>query len=338
MAKTIRSRVASYRKVKKVRQKNGGNTGARFCFRCEARMNNCIARGCLPYEFEMTTQSLDEVVASLGNLDKLEEPVRYYSDCIDTWFVQKYVTKLRARTNIKTALFAIMFYAHFLNTLTLHCVRKGLGRVVDFHKMKISLTACERLGYAFHRAKTLGGGALKVTGVAKGIPTIIAAFRKLYNNPHFDAIAKQLGSPIETVAAYRQFYADVDKLRASIPGLLGTYRFKNMLDVLVAAKWIKVKALCKWPVDPQSGTAVGLRRVYKTKTTSQKELEKMLSELVHRLRCKGYHHDHHGTIGMALCWEKRLNTAAGRQEASNGLEASQKVWKTQMQAVEEAGL
>jgi len=257
---------------------------------------------------------------------------------VDTWFVQKYVNKLQAKTNMKTALFAIMFYAHFLNIFTVHCVRKALGRVVDFRKMEVSLKACKRLGYAFHRARTLGGGALKVKGVAKGIPTIIAAFRKLYKDPKFDAIAKQLRTGIETLDEYRQFYADVEKLRASIPGLLGTYRFKNALDVLVSAKWIKVKALCKWPVDSQSGTADGLRRVYKTKTTSQKELETMLSELVHRLRCQGYHHDHHGTIGMALCWDKRLNTAAGRRDASNGLEAAQKVWKTQMRAIKESGL
>ena len=177
-AKTVTSRVASHRTNKKVQQQSGGNAGARICFRCGTRMGHCIARGCLPYKFKMSRQSVNEVVKTLCNSDKLQEPVRYYSDCMDTWFAQDWIKKLRARTNMKTAFFPIIFYAHFLDMLTLHCVRKGLERVVDFHKMKKGLAACQRLGYAFYRAQTLGGGALKVTRVAPGIPTIIAAFRK----------------------------------------------------------------------------------------------------------------------------------------------------------------
>ena len=111
-----------------------------------------------------------------------------------------------------------------------------------------------------------------------------------------------------------------------------------MLDVLVAAGWIRPKAICKWPVDPQGGTAMVLRRIYNTKTNGRKALQTMLSELVHRLRCKGHHHDHHGIISMTLCFNKRLNTASWEKKASNGLEASQRVWQTQMQAIKESGL
>ena len=338
MAKTIRSRSASHRKLKKVHQKSGGNAPARSCFRCHARMSNCIARGCVPYEFHLSPKSLTGVMATIKNLDKLDRPVRYYSDCIDTWHVQKFIKTLQARTNTKTAIFAIIFYSHFLNMVTLHSVRKAFGRVVDFRKMKAGLITCKKSGYAFHRTKALGGGALKIFGKATGIPKLIAAFRQLYSNTHFNAIVKQLRLPIQTHHHFQAFYAEAEKLRASIPGILGTYRFQNALDVLVAGEWIQSKAICKWPVDPNSGTAVGLRHAYKTKTTGQKQLETMLSELVHRLRCRGYHYDHHGTISMALCWNNRLHTAANRKDVANGLEAAQKVWKTQMLTIEEGGL
>ena len=144
------------------------------------------------------------------------------------------------------------------------------------------LVTCKKKGYAFHRPQTLGAGALKISGKATGIPKLIIAFRQLYNSKHFNAIVKQLRLPIQTHHHFQAFYEEAEKLRASIPGILGTYRFKNALDVLVAGEWIQLKAICKWPVDPNSGTAVGLRHVYSTKTTSQKQLETMLSELVHR--------------------------------------------------------
>lgn len=338
MTKSNKARIAVSAQVKKGRKRVCGNSGTKFCFRCECRINDCIQQGCHPYEYELTPESLDAVVTGLSTLEKLDQPVRYYSDCTDTWFVQKCIRKLRDSTNAKTAFFAVIFYAHFLNIHTFHCIRHGLKDVVDFKELKKNLANCKRLGYALYRAKTLGSGALKMPGVAKGLPTIIASFRKLYHNKQFHELTKQLQSSIDSFAAYRLFYEDTQNLRTAFPGLLGTYRFKNMLDVLVAANWIKAKAICKWPVDPQGGTAIVLRRVYNTKKNGRKALQTMLSELVHRLRCKGHHHDHHGIIGMTLCFNKRLNTASWEKKASNGLEASQRVWQTQMQAIKESGL
>ena len=110
MAKTRRSRVASHRKIKKVHQESCGSAEARSCFRCDARVNNCIARDCIPYEFELSLKSLEGVVAISQDLDKLDEPVCYHNDCTDTWHVQKYVKTLQAMTNTRTTVFAVMFY------------------------------------------------------------------------------------------------------------------------------------------------------------------------------------------------------------------------------------
>ena len=338
MTKSHEARLALPTKMRTVRRKEGRNTDSRYCFRCECRMIHCLQHGCHPYVFGLSSRSLDAVVAGLNTLEKLEQPVRYYSDCTDTWFVQKCIRKLRKETNVATAFFAVIFYAHFLNIHTLHCVRQGLQKVIDFNKLQQSLTSCKQLGYALYRAKTLGCGALKIPGVTKGIPTIIAAFRKLYSSQTFHLIAMQLQTSIDNFAAYRRFYKDMENLRSTFPGLLGPYRFKNMLDVLIAAKWIKAKAICEWPVDPQGGTAIALRRVYNTRRNGRKMLQTMLSELVHRLRCRGHYHDHHGIISMTLCFIKRLNTASWKKDASNGLEASQKVWQMQMQAIKESGL
>ena len=310
MPKTIRARVALLRQIKNVKRKEGGNTDARYCFRCERRMNNCIKRGCYPYQCKMTSRSLHKVMADLYKLDKQGQPMRYYSDCRGIWFVQKWVTKLRYDTNLKIAFFAVIFYAHFQNMHTIHCVQRGFNNAVDFPEMKRRLKDCQRFGYTLYHAKTLGGGALKIPHFAKGIPSIIAAFRKLYNSPHFDALVKQLRTSIESFTAYRQFCADLEALRTDVPGLLGTSRLKCVLDVIVAAQWIQPRAVCQWPIDPRDRTAIALCRIYNRKTTSRKLLQIMLSELVHRLRCKGHHYDHHGTISMTLCLFEHLNSVS----------------------------
>ena len=82
---------------------------------------------------------------------------------------------------------------------------------------------------------------------------------------------------------------------------------------MVHAKLLPLSTVSKWPV--AAGTARGLRRLYKSKTTNTATLRSMLIDLYCRLRSDGVlaTSDWLGTVGAALCWKARMQKKQGKR-------------------------
>jgi hypothetical protein len=149
-----------------------------------------------------------------------------------------------------------------------------------------------------------------------------------------------LRTGISSFDMYEEFVETFEKLRCVVPGGLGIYHYKNAYAVLIATNWIPPRYVTRIPVDPgkSGGTATGLREVYQSNTSSRNALEEMLTELVHRLRCESFAADHHGTVGMALCWRKRLRTPSQRRAVKSRCEEARVVWKQQLSDLDVEGI
>ena len=122
-------------------------------------------------------------------------------------------------------------------------------------------------------------------------------------------------------------------------GIIGTYHAKHALNVLVHIRWVPARWLKYYLVVPKGGTELGLLCIFQRPAScSSKVLSEMLNEFVHRLRADGLHADNQPTIGMALCWHKRLNTPASRACLDNRLDEARAIWQEQFDLLRELGI
>ena len=139
-------------------------------------------------------------------------------------------------------------------------------------------------------------------------------FKKIAKSGPFKKTCKLLRTKINSFSKSKELDNATEELAKVVPGSLGHYHYKMLKDFLVAANMVPPRWVVSYPVSPKAGTATSLKKIYdQPETSSPKVLSEMLQELTHRVSvdAKTWRaSDHMGTISAALCWQKRVRTAA----------------------------
>ena len=251
--------------------------------------------------------------------------MRFLSDCTDTASIGRWALQA---VSTKVALFGFFVYAVFLNLATFGMVvESGALDSLDLKKLRAALSDVRKKGWGLHRGGSLAGHSMQIS-------VLIKDFGRLKHSKAFDAMVGLLDAGINSFTDFDHFMIQLGKARK---GLLGTYHGKNLMDVLVYMKWLPAKWIKYYMVANIGGTKLGLLRIFKKpKACGEKTLSQMLNELLHRLRADGFKADNQATVGMSLCWLKRLQTKAARSCLDNRLEEARVVWNEQMDKLREA--
>ena len=311
---------AASRKV--VRQRAPGERGKhRECARCLKRSDNCIAHGCLPYVHKIDTRSFRKFKHSLAKLDARENSRRYSSDCVDVAVASKFARVLHAQGFTKMAVYSCCLMGQYGNNLrTWSKLLEARSKdKIDWKAMHAKIEECKRLfansknGRGLHSRNCMPGHPFeRRDGDATYVTSEVRGLRALWRSSHLTSIASRVQSGITCFAEYEEALGSFRKLQGDIVGCLGEYHLKVALDHLVAADLCPRRHVSVWPVSPSGGTAKGLRLIFGSKTANPETLRVTLMELFARLRRDRAlsANDWPGSIGAALCWQKRDSVAS----------------------------
>jgi len=133
-------------------------------------------------------------------------------------------------------------------------------------------------------------------------------------------------------------------IRDTIKVLLGPYHFKMLHDFLLATRLLPPRLVFTYPVSAGGGTARGLQQMFEItgKKTGPKAFAVMLAELtyhVQRQSTSWWASDHLGSVGAALCWQHRKQSAStGNGHANRMEQTSTARWEKELRDLEKHGI
>ena len=111
----------------------------------------------------------------------------------------------------------------------------------------------------------------------------------------------------------------------------------------MATKFLPPRWVFKYPVCSEGGTARGLCEMFSIsgEKSGPKAFAEMLEELTYHVKKESrtwWHTDHLGSVGAALCWQHRKNTASTSRDHRNRLEqTSTPQWDRELSQLQEHG-
>ena len=130
-------------------------------------------------------------------------------------------------------------------------------------------------------------------------------FRSVYVHKHAREVADMLMRGVETPEQFDRLEYLMDSLHSLFPGVLGSYRRKNLYDIWVEVNAISKHALRSYPVAAGSGTSESLKILYGISgPVSESVLRKLLVHLFHRVRRSSAFRaekDSLASIALTLC-------------------------------------
>ena len=155
----------------------------------------------------------------------------------------------------------------------------------------------------------------------------VRGLQSMWNSAPFGRLVCSIKRGISSFEDYETAFASLVEIHTAVPGCLGIYHRKLAMDHLVASGLLPKRHVSCFPVVPTGDTAQGLRTVYASTTASPEELQRMLLELFTRLRRDRAlrSNDWTGSIGAALCWQKRdlTNSVSGQSRYDYTTDASE---------------
>ena len=109
------------------------NASARYCFRCERRMDRCREEGCHPYEFHVDKQRFDKF---LSDFDRPGQTVRYTADAMDVQVMRKWALAAADEYGTSIMLLGLIVCAHFKSLRTWGMIKRAFQRAVNWDRLK----------------------------------------------------------------------------------------------------------------------------------------------------------------------------------------------------------
>ena len=314
----------------------------RWCFRCEQRMDHCRRAGCLPYKFPVAEAKLARFIQ---RFDDVHGKVRYTSDCWDVQIAKHWAAAARTSYGIRVAMIGLIVIAHFKSIRTWGAINGAFKKQVDWCQLKACLVKCGELwggvtSHAIYSGSNMSGS---------GMPAHGKTFHDKF--PHFFRLVKEsepfnnacdiVTKGVDDFSTAKKLDTELQRVRKLVPGLLGDYHFKMLIDFMVACNFLPAGWVLTYPVCSKGGTATGLRELYnvKGKGVGVKTLEDMLQEVTHRVLIRStswWASDHHGTVGAALCWEERKGKPASCAKYESRFdETSTALWESELEQLAE---
>ena len=285
--------------------------------------------------------------------------VRFVSDCVDMRVFGAWANKTRLRYDLDgvpglglaTAFHGAIVYAHFNCLRTFGLVQTCIKPIMDWAAFKDRLLECGRRWGNVHAKKStwaiyspscMSGPGLPPVPGGEYLDRFPEHFRSIIESPAFCNVVELLEAGVCTVEQAEAVRVALTALRKLVPGLLGDYHFKMLWDLTLASGWFPPHLVCQYPVCKNGGTATGLKRMFRTaRDPSAAVMSRMLDTLtdIVRERARSWHiSDHAGSVGAALCWRKRMDTAAANSSHESRYTETTAAWEHQLQQLSEAGL
>ena len=280
---------------------------------------------CVPFKHTICRAAYNAFVRFLANLEGRPKSRRYSEDAIDVSIASQFAKSCYKAGLMKLAVFSCALMGHYGNNLQTWSVllQARSGGSMDWKIFRNKVAECKvlfaksQLGKGLHSRNCMPGHAFhRNAGDADYTVSETRGFRSMWQSSHFDVAASLIGLGIRSFADYKRVLSCFRALQVEVPGCLGEYHLKMALDHMVISGMLEKRFVSEWPVAPRSGTADGLRRIHACRTQSPAALREMLAELLVRLRrgralCSSCWL---GSIGAALCWQKRDRGSDGTQQ------------------------
>ena len=316
----------------------------RWCFRCRRRQDHCREEGCEPFTYILPQKNLTDF---LQTFDATAAPMRRTSDCWDVQIMQRWAVAAKKAYGMRTALLGMIVGAHFKSLRTWDAINKAFRQDIDWNDLRLGLARCGELwgvkgSPAVYSGSNMTGSGLMPFG-ENYLDRFPFWFQQVSIHSAFAQACALLEAGITSFALAELLELNLQKMRRDIKGLLGDYHFKMLYDYLVASKFLPPRWVCKYPVCSDGGTARGLRDMYSItgEGSGPKSYAEMLNEFTFQVREQSttwWWTDHLGSVGAALCWLHRKETASTSKHHSNRLEqTSSAQWDRELAQLQEHG-
>ena len=300
-------------------RKDEGCGKHRRCVLCGQRADNCFARGCRQFEHTPDVLEYSHFKQFLSELDGRKNARRHSADCIDVSVAATFAKQCLAEGRPKLAVFSCCVLGQYGNNLQtwsklLEAREHGEIRWCMLSTKILecaSLFAKSKASKGLHSRNCLPGrGFDKDPDDTDHAGREVRGSLSMWSSSHFEKAVSQMAVGVHTFSDYMYVLNEFEHLQKEVPGCLGEYHLKLAMDHMVLSGLLPKASVTVWPVAPTGGTAKGLRRIYKTDEKRPAVLRKMLLELFTRLRRDRAitANDWPGSVGAALCWQKRTAT------------------------------
>jgi hypothetical protein len=261
----------------------------------------------------------------LNHLDSSSTQVRRATECIDVQVVARWARRTLSSQGVRSVLLGLIVAAHFNCVRTFGMVQHLMTERVplDWESFHAQLVRCAELWGDVARKRWAIYSPSCMSGI--GLPAVAgdylarfpSHFRAVREHASFEAVASLLEKRVRDAAQGTMLRQELERLRRVVPGMLGDYHFKMLLDFLVASHLYPPSVMSRYPVAKSAGTALGLKKIFPkaTLTTPARlsaALDAVTIQIANDARTWDGRHDHPGIIGAALCWLHRQTT--GRYE------------------------
>jgi len=229
----------------------------------------------------------------------------------------------RLAYGMQTALVGLIAAAHFKSIRTWGVIHAAFQEGIDWILLRQLLARCGDLWGKNGSLALYGSGNMSGSGLPAAGETYLDRFAhwfmQVLEHAAFQKACALLEAGIKSFEAAEKLERSLQDLRQAFKGLLGPYRYKVLYDYLVATDFLPPRWVYTYPVCSDGGTAQGLRELYAIsgRRAGSRTYERMLQEFAFQVQQESStwnRTDHLGTVGAALCWRHRRNTASTSHE------------------------
>ena len=239
--------------------------------------------------------------------------------------------------------------AHFNRLRTFGMTQAAFTADVNWEIFRACLKRCSELWgqpakrkFALYSPNCMSGSGLPAVGEDYW-DRFPYHFRIMMESTCFQQACAIIDAGVSTTESAQELRSELRSMRRVVPGMLGDYHFKMVLDFITAARWLPPRFARDWPVCKQGGTAWGLKCIFPSAANaSPRVLSSQLNMLTDRvaLESKSWRagSDHVGLVGAQLCWLKRLGGEARSGGHDNRFRETTETWETELRDLREAGV
>ena len=243
---------------------------------------------------------------------------RYLSDCLDVRMMTEwYHESVSSGMSIGVGVLAFIGFRYFNRVSTWRYIREGFtGTAPDFFLMKRSLKAAVADGVALHKAFARPALYRGVSG--DKVIRFVCFLRAVWRHSEFRRICQLVQAPLDA-RKYSEVREAFEALGAAFVGCMGTYRRKNILDLLVGSHVLPEHVLVSYPVCRGAGTWQSLDRLYHHRHANQSQAEKSLVHLYHQVPWRRGHSL--PSLALTLCgWHRHKQRVRYDGQSMSGLQ------------------
>ena len=265
--------------------------------------------------------------------------------------VKRYTVGGDPALGFSAAYLGAIVYAHFNCLRTFGMAQTSVKPNMDWPAFKERLLECGRRWgklqsrkptWAIYSPNCMSGSGMPPIQEGDYLDRFPVHFRSVMESDAFREVVSLLQIGISTDEQAQTMGIAMATLRKLVPGMLGDYHYKMLWDLTVVANWFPPRLVRNYPVCKKGGTAIGLRNIFKaSRDPSPAVLSRMLDTLtdIAAERARSWDvSDHAGTVGAALCWMKRIDTAASSASHASRYAETTATWESELKQLAEAGL